>query len=43
MRITDVEVIEFRTTTHSIPSKWTYGIWGEGVQSTRTVTKVSTD
>jgi L-alanine-DL-glutamate epimerase-like enolase superfamily enzyme len=43
MRITDVEVIEFKTTTHSRPSKWTYGIWGEEVQSTSTVTKVSTD
>jgi len=27
MRITDVEVIEFRTSTNQRPTRWGYGVW----------------
>ena len=44
MRITDVEVIEFRTTDRSRPTRWTYGVWtGEERETTSTVTRITTD
>ena len=43
MKITDIEVIQFRTTTRGHPTKWGYGIWGEEVDSVGTITKISTD
>lgn len=43
MRITDVEVIEFRTTTHQRPTRWGYGVWGEARPATAAVTRISTD
>ena len=43
MKITDIEVIQFRTTTRGHPTKWGYGIWGDEVDSVGTITKISTD
>ena len=44
MRITDVEVIEFRTTDRSRPTRWTYGVWtGEERETTSTITRIATD
>ena len=44
MRITDVEVIEFRTTDMRRPSRWTYGVWtGEERETTSTITRIATD
>ena len=44
MKITNIEVITFRTTARSRPSKWGYGVWGdEEFESARSITKISTD
>ncbi len=44
MKITDVEVIKFKTTTRSRGSRWGYGIWGaDAIDTTQTITKISTD
>ena len=44
MRITDVEVIEFRTTGRGRPTRWTYGLWtGQERETTTTVTRIATD
>jgi len=43
MKITDVEVISFRTITRQHPSKWGYGYWGEETESGQSLIKISTD
>ena len=46
MKIVDVEVIAFRTTTQSKPSRWGYGEplpEGETRPAVTTITRVSTD
>ena len=43
MKITDMEVITFRSTTRQRPSKWGYGVLGEERESTDAITRVSTD
>ncbi|HUX85855.1 MAG TPA: enolase C-terminal domain-like protein [Chloroflexota bacterium] len=46
MKISNVEVIEFRTTSHSRPSRWGYGIYlgeNQSVDTVSTLTKISTD
>lgn len=46
IKITDVEVIQFRTTSHSEPSRWGYGVYlGEDVsrEAVTSITKISTD
>jgi len=43
MKITDVETIRFKTTTRMRPSRWRYGIWGDEVETTTTITKITTD
>ena len=44
MRISDVEVIEFKTTTRVSPSRWMYAVWSDKeVQTTSTITRISTD
>ncbi len=43
MKITDVEVIRFRTVSHGRPSRWGYGVPGEAQPATAAVTRVSTD
>ena len=39
MKITDVEVIQFRTTTRGHPTKWGYGVWGDEVESVSAITR----
>jgi L-alanine-DL-glutamate epimerase-like enolase superfamily enzyme len=44
MKITDVEVIEFRTTTRQQGTRWGYSVWtGEERPATGAITKISTD
>ena len=44
MRISDVEVIEFKTTARVSPSRWMYAVWSDQeVQTTSTITRISTD
>ena len=43
MKVTDIEVIQFRTTTRGHPTKWGYGVWGDEVDSVGSITKISTD
>jgi L-alanine-DL-glutamate epimerase-like enolase superfamily enzyme len=44
MRISDVEVIEFRTTTRVRPSRWAYGVWSDRqTETSATITRISTD
>ena len=44
MKITDVEVIEFRRPTHQRVAKWGYGVWLEEARpGMLTITKISTD
>jgi len=43
MKITDVEVIEFKVRTRARGDRWGYGIWGDEVDTTQTITKISTD
>ena len=44
MRITDIEVITFKSQTNNVSTKWGYGQWLEEPQpSTNAITKISTD
>ena len=43
MKISNIEVIRFRITTQTHPTKWGYARWGEEHETTQTVTKISTD
>jgi L-alanine-DL-glutamate epimerase-like enolase superfamily enzyme len=43
VKISDVEVIEFRATTHRRPTRWGYGVWGDERPATASVTRISTD
>ena len=44
MKISDIEVIEFRTTTRVRSSRWTYAVWSDQeIVITSTVTRISTD
>ena len=44
MKISDIEVIEFRTTTRVRSSRWTYAVWSDQeIETTSTVTRISTD
>jgi len=43
VKISNIEVIRFRTTTQHHPSKWGYGRWDEPRDTTQTITKISTD
>jgi L-alanine-DL-glutamate epimerase-like enolase superfamily enzyme len=46
VKITNADVISFRTTTHNRPSRWSYGIYlgeTETVDSISTLTRISTD
>src|SRR5919204_52576 len=43
MRIVDVEVIEFRTTTRQNPTRWGYGVWGAERETIAAITRISTD
>lgn len=43
MKISNVEVITFRTTTRQHPTKWGYGVWGDERETTQSITKISTD
>jgi L-alanine-DL-glutamate epimerase-like enolase superfamily enzyme len=43
VKISNIEVIRFRTTTQHHPTKWGYGRWGEVRDTTETITKISTD
>ncbi len=43
MKITDVEVIEFRVPVRDTASKWGYLIWGDEVEGSSSITRISTD
>ena len=43
MKITDVEVIEFRTRTREHRTRWGKERWGEETDATSSITKISTD
>ena len=43
MKITDVEVIEFRTRTREHRTRWGKERWGEETNATSSITKISTD
>ena len=44
MKISDIEVIEFRTTTRVRPSRWAYGVWSDRqTETSATITRISTD
>src|SRR6266545_2886554 len=44
MKIADIEVVEFRTTTHQHVAKWGYGVWTEEERpAISAITKISTD
>jgi len=43
MKITDIQVVRFRTTSRSWPTKWGYGIWGDEHESVSSITKIITD
>jgi L-alanine-DL-glutamate epimerase-like enolase superfamily enzyme len=44
MRITDVEVIEFRTPTYQRPTRWGYSVWlDQPVETIATLTRIATD
>ena len=43
MKITDVEVISFRTTTEHRRSRWGFLLWGDRAETTESITKISTD
>ena len=43
MKITDVEVIEFKVRTRGRRTRWGYGEWGEEHDTTQAITKISTD
>ena len=43
MKITDVEVIEFKTRTREHRTRWGKERWGEETDATSSITKISTD
>ena len=43
MKITDIQVVRFRTTSRSWPTKWGYGTWGDEHESVSSITKIITD
>ena len=43
MKITDVEVIEFRTRTREHRTRWGKERWGEEIDAMSSITKISTD
>lgn len=48
MKISNIEVISFRTDipggrSNTRPSRWGYGVWGEETERTQSITKISTD
>lgn len=43
MKITDVEVITFRTTTMNRRSRWGFLLWGDPIETHESITKISTD
>jgi len=43
MKITDIQVVRFRTTSRHWPTKWGYGIWGDEHESVSSITKIITD
>ena len=43
MKITDIQVVRFRTTSRSWPTKWGYGTWGDEHEAVSSITKIITD
>jgi hypothetical protein len=43
MKITDVEVIKFRTPTREHRTRWGKERWGEEIDAMSSITKISTD
>ena len=44
MRITDIDVITFKSEANNVPTKWGYGRWLDEPQpTTHAITKISTD
>jgi len=43
MKITDIQVIRFRTKARGQPTKWGYYTWGEEHEATASITKIMTD
>jgi hypothetical protein len=43
MKIADVEVINFRTTTIDHRSRWGFLVLGDEVETTESITRISTD
>ncbi len=44
MRITDIEVITFKSQSNTVGTKWGYGQWHDDPQSSvHAITKISTD
>lgn len=43
MKISNIEVIRFKTWTRDEPSKWGYRQWGKKIESSESITKISTD
>lgn len=43
MKITDIQVIHFRTKTRSHPTRWGYSVWGEERDTVSGITKIMTD
>jgi len=43
MKITDIQVIRFRTTSRAYPTKWGYSTWGDEHEATSSITKIITD
>lgn len=43
MKITDIQVIRFRTKTRLHPTRWGYYTWGEEHETTASITKIMTD
>jgi L-alanine-DL-glutamate epimerase-like enolase superfamily enzyme len=43
MKITDIQVIRFRTTSRLWPTKWGYSTWGDEHEVTSSITKIITD
>ncbi|AWT60077.1 MAG: D-galactarolactone cycloisomerase [Candidatus Moanabacter tarae] len=43
MKISNIEVFKFKTWTRNHPSKWGYRQWGKEIESSESITKISTD
>ena len=43
MKITDIQVIRFRTKARGQPTKWGYYVWGEEHEATASITRIMTD